>query len=265
MRSVRQYWTGLRGRSVLNFNWDAIDHDSTVHVAAAEWRRDPGAPAQSPRVVGAANITVRNVTPHGPPFDPNHGVTFVVTVDWAEPLDVVTDIVVVDEETSPQPPELRWRRLAFAMQTQQQTNWCWCAVTVSVANFYGDALTQCGFANTALSRNDCCGMGGPGACNVTNEIVAPLNTAGHLGSWQASAPTFNQIRSEIDGGRPVSTHISWSGGGGHFVAVTGYLEGSSEFVAVQDPLGSSSDVRLSSFIASYQGVGTVDEAEFTTP
>ena len=43
MRSVRQYWTALRGRSVLNFNWDAIDHDSTVHVAAAEWRRDPGA------------------------------------------------------------------------------------------------------------------------------------------------------------------------------------------------------------------------------
>ena len=32
-----------------------------------------------------------------------------------------------------------------------------------------------------------------------------------------------------------------------------------------DPGGSSSDLRLSSFISSYQGVGTVDEAEFTTP
>lgn len=264
MRSVRQYWTGIRGRQALNLNWDAINHDSTVHVTAAEWRRDPGTPQQSPRFVGAANITVRNVSPHGPPHDPNHGVTFVVTVDWPEPLDIVTDIVVADGVSTPQPPELRWSRLAFTMQNQQQTNWCWCAVTVSVANYYGDSLNQCGFANTALSRNDCCGAGGPGPCNVTNDLVTPLTTAGHLASWQSSAPTFQQIRSEIDNGRPVTTHVAWSGGGGHFVAVTGYLTGSTEFVAVQDPLGTASDLRLSSFISSYQGTGTVGEAHFTS-
>ena len=28
-------------------------------------------------------------------------------------------------------------QLTFAMETQKQTNWCWAAVAVSVANFFG--------------------------------------------------------------------------------------------------------------------------------
>ena len=35
------------------------------------------------------------VTPHGPPFDPNHGVTFVVTVGLDAPLNVCTDVGLV--------------------------------------------------------------------------------------------------------------------------------------------------------------------------
>ncbi|GJH22827.1 hypothetical protein CBA19CS22_39815 [Caballeronia novacaledonica] len=33
------------------------------------------------RFIGSASITVENIAPHGPPFDGNHGVTFVVNVD----------------------------------------------------------------------------------------------------------------------------------------------------------------------------------------
>jgi hypothetical protein len=40
---------------------------------------------------------VENISPHSPPFDPNHGVTFVVDVDWGSPLHVVTDITVLDQ------------------------------------------------------------------------------------------------------------------------------------------------------------------------
>lgn len=265
MRSVRQYWTGLQGRNVLNFNWDAINHDSTVHISAAEWSPDPGAVTSSPRFVGAANVTVRNVTPHGPPNDPNHGVTFVVTVDWPEPLNIVTDIVVADAATPTQPPELVWQRLAFNMQTQQQTNWCWCANTVSISNFYGDTWTQCAFANTQLGQTTCCGAGASTTCNVQSDMVSPLQTAAHLASWQASAPTFAQIQPEIDGGRPVSCRIQWTGGGGHFVSVTGYLSGSNEFVSVQDPSGTSADIRLATFVSNYNGAGTVDETHFTQP
>ena len=46
--------------------------------------------------MGSASVTVSNISPHGPPYDANHGVTFVVTVDWGSPLDIVTDITVLD-------------------------------------------------------------------------------------------------------------------------------------------------------------------------
>ena len=42
-------------------------------------------------------ISVANISPHGPPQDINHGVTFVVTVDWDSPLRIVTDITVLDQ------------------------------------------------------------------------------------------------------------------------------------------------------------------------
>lgn len=95
-QSVRQYWWNLKGRSSLNFNWSAINEDSVVVVTASEYNPDAGNPKASPRFVGAATISVENVSPHGPPADPNHGVTFVVNVDWPTPLHVVTDITVFD-------------------------------------------------------------------------------------------------------------------------------------------------------------------------
>lgn len=95
-QSVRQYWWNLNGRCSLNFNWDAINHDSVVLVQASEYSPDGNDPKHSPRFVGGANVTVANVAPHGPPYDPNHGVTFVVNVDWASPLHIVTDITVLD-------------------------------------------------------------------------------------------------------------------------------------------------------------------------
>jgi hypothetical protein len=77
----------------------SIDH--VLHIAASEYQ--PEKPGESilhtdhKRFVGAANITVMNISPHSTPEDPNNGVTFVVNVDWKEPLPIVTDITVFDE------------------------------------------------------------------------------------------------------------------------------------------------------------------------
>jgi hypothetical protein len=98
--TVRQYWHNLQGRVPLNFNWDIINNDSVVLIAASEYSTDANRPEASPRFVGSASVTVSNISPHGPPYDGNHGVTFVVTVDWGAPLDIVTDITVLDA-----PPE----------------------------------------------------------------------------------------------------------------------------------------------------------------
>ena len=90
--TIRKYWGKFQGRTTLNFNWDAIDHDSTVIVSASEYADN------KVRFIGAATISADNVCPHGPPYDPNHGVTFVVDVAWSAPLNVVTDITVLDSK-----------------------------------------------------------------------------------------------------------------------------------------------------------------------
>jgi hypothetical protein len=140
--TIRKYWHGIHGRTALNYNWSAIDEDSVVLVTAAEANGD------GVRFVGAAPVTVSDITPHGPPKDPNHGVTFVVTVDWDSPLIVATDITVLDDKPveiqkySPEAPG----GLGLRMQYQQTGQWCWIAVAVSVNHFYhpGSPWIQCG-------------------------------------------------------------------------------------------------------------------------
>jgi hypothetical protein len=95
-RTIRKYWGPFQGRVTLNFNWPEINHDSVVVVSASEYSVTTP-PSNEHRFIGAATITVDNVAPHGPPFDPNHGVTFVVNVGWGAPLNIVTDITLLDD------------------------------------------------------------------------------------------------------------------------------------------------------------------------
>jgi hypothetical protein len=94
-QTIRKFWGPLQGRATINFNWPVINHDSVVLVTAAEYAVS-APPSDDHRFIGAASITVENIAPHGPPFDPNHGVTFVVNIDWGSPLTIVTDITVLD-------------------------------------------------------------------------------------------------------------------------------------------------------------------------
>jgi hypothetical protein len=97
--SARIFWQMNPGRNVVNVNWDAISADSVVVVSASEYTANSQqlTDGSDQRFVGAADVTVANVTPHGPPFDPNHGVTFVVEVGWGAPLTICTDIAVISD------------------------------------------------------------------------------------------------------------------------------------------------------------------------
>ncbi len=140
-KTIRKYWGPLHGRASLNYNWPAIDQDSVVLVTASEYN------AQFARFIGAASLTLANIAPHGPPYDPNHGVTFVVNVGWNGAINVVTDITVLDAkpvETQTYLPATP-RNIGLRMQYQQTTEWCWMANAVSVSHFYNPASTwtQC--------------------------------------------------------------------------------------------------------------------------
>jgi hypothetical protein len=95
--AIRIYWTMNPGRNVVNLNWPAVSADSVVVVSASEYNAGSQelSDGSDQRFIGDAPVTVDNVTPHGPPFDPNQGVTFAVNVAWSAPLNICTDIALL--------------------------------------------------------------------------------------------------------------------------------------------------------------------------
>lgn len=164
------------------------------------------------------------------------------------------------------PAEGTSAELGLVMQRQLQSEWCWAALSTSVALFYdaGSPWTQCTVANAGLDQTTCCQDGGTAACNQPNYLEKALALVGHLQSDFGGALAFGAIREQIDGGRPIGLCIDWTGGGGHFVAVDGY-DVNGEILDVQDSLFGPSHVALASFPSSYQGGGTWSWTYLTTP
>jgi hypothetical protein len=151
------------------------------------------------------------------------------------------------------------QRLGFAMQHQQQTNWCWAATSVSVAAFYDPATgwTQCSMVNAELGRNDCCGAGAGGPCNQPWYLDSALQRAGRLNQFVTGALSTVQVGAEMAGSTPVGVRTGWAGGGGHVLVVRGRFRSNEiEYVSVADPWYGDSDVSYSSFLNQYQGSGT---------
>lgn len=158
-----------------------------------------------------------------------------------------------------------WRRLAFSMQLQLQSQWCWAACSASVSSFYSSASvwTQCTVVNAQLGQSTCCQDGSTAQCNQPWYLNLALTQTGNLASWSGGTATMAQIMPEILHGRPVGARIGWSGGGGHFVVIAGYLCDSVPYLDIQDPIYGSSDVALATFTTSYQGTGSWTHTYYT--
>jgi hypothetical protein len=156
-----------------------------------------------------------------------------------------------------EPVEEVWHRLAFIMQTQLQTNWCWAAVAASVSAFFDPNTnwTQCLIVNAELGRNDCCTNGSSANCNIPWFLDDALTRTGNFRSMSSGAGTMADVSQDVDIGRPLCVRIGWSGGGGHFVAIDGYHQGL-DMVAVDDPWSGASDVSLATFQTAYLGSGS---------
>ena len=90
--SIRVLWRGIHGLYHMNFGWWVINRNSIVLVSISQASVDEGVftgPSVN-RFMGDARMSVHNISPN------NGGVSFVISVDWGSPLDIVTDIVVMD-------------------------------------------------------------------------------------------------------------------------------------------------------------------------
>jgi hypothetical protein len=157
--------------------------------------------------------------------------------------------------------------LRFRIQRQQQSNWCWSAVSTSIRHYYHPSatLTQCQLVNQRRGRTDCC-TAGPGAdtdrCNKADTTSDVLSGLGHLAQMQNTFVSFADLRSQLALGRPVFVRIEWDGGGRHAIAAAGTEDGA--FVIICDPgsssaadpsLGTTSVVDYDTLKTSYNGSG----------
>lgn len=150
------------------------------------------------------------------------------------------------------------KQLPFNMQMQTQSNWCWAATATSVSRYFWrwSTWTQCRVANAELGRTDCCHNPVPSDCNVPWYLDRALTRTRNFVSITGPVG-FEQVRDEINAGRPVGARIGWSGGGGHFMVIYGYsLIGGGEFFDIDDPIYGKSHIPVSEFSSSYQGTGS---------
>jgi papain like cysteine protease AvrRpt2 len=159
-----------------------------------------------------------------------------------------------------------WQRIPFVMQHQQQTQWCWAAVSVSVSHYYSpwSGWTQCAMVNAELGQTTCCIDGASAQCNQPNVLDSPLQRAGVLDHMTSTDAGIGDIRNEIDAGRPLCWRIGWKGGGGHFAVIEGYRMFPDVWVAVDDPWYGASDLPLDVLTTGgYQGSGDWTHTYFT--
>jgi hypothetical protein len=160
------------------------------------------------------------------------------------------------------------RSLAFTMQAQEQANWCWAAVSVSVAQYYLSSTSwsrQCDLAAQELGKV-CCPAGSNPACDIPWYRDRALQRVGHFNTWASGSAAMAAIQSAIDGNHPLGVRIGWSSGDGHFVALSGYSTSSAgDFVTVEDPFFLQSTLPLSAFQTQYQGSGRWTHTYWTQP
>lgn len=158
--------------------------------------------------------------------------------------------------------------LAFTVQPQEEDNWCWSAVGISVAQFYQPAASwssQCQLASDELSLS-CCPAGSNPACDVPWYLDRALVRVGHFLTWAHGALSMLDIRDQIDRNRPLAVRIGWILGGGHFVVVSGYCcVGSAELVTVEDPMHGTSTLELALLQTAYRGAGRWTHSYWTQP
>lgn len=149
--------------------------------------------------------------------------------------------------------------LDFSMAAQEQSDWCWSAVTVGMANYLDGAVTwtQCGLAGVHLDRTDCCSSAGAsGPCNVVSGVDRSLPHTGHFAEWKTSDISYSQVKAQLLLNRPIAVMVNWSGtSNNHYVVITGCED--EEFLHVDDPGGGGSVafIPYSTLQSSYQGSG----------
>jgi len=152
-----------------------------------------------------------------------------------------------------------WTRLDTDIPTQEQTQWCWCATSLGVHDYYdrADNTSQCQAANLILGATNACTSPTDAAINKPWFLDQAFDAFGNLREPIIGGTLgFTDIKAEVNRGTPLGTRIGWSGGGGHFMVMEAFRSPGTQMVAIDDPIYGQSDISLATYSTAYQGSGS---------
>jgi hypothetical protein len=162
--------------------------------------------------------------------------------------------------------------MAFQVETQLESCWCWAAVTCAVDRYYNpnSCIPQCQVVSQFLPAASAACLN-PDANNDPGVLEHALAGLDLGAKWCEGDITFEVLQTEIDAGRPVCVAIDWTNGNGatHFVVLCGYEEWTDaggktlRTVDVADPFYPDSTRSFADFPMFYHGGGTWSQTYFT--
>ena len=129
------------------------------------------------------------------------------------------------------------KTLAFKMQRQRLSRWCWAATVASVCDFYKDASygSQCAFVSAETGLGDCCQScqedGEASRCNRPHYLGSALWDSRHGVKVAPDLPDLEQVKREIDASHPVACNTFFNDGDVHALVICGYTDDGLLFIA----------------------------------
>jgi hypothetical protein len=117
--------------------------------------------------------------------------------------------------------------LPVVPQLQEDTLWCWAAVSSMVSVFYaqhrntGMAFTQCQVASRTLARPCCPSPPAPPQCHFQQNMQKALSMVGHFSNRAEPSNDFSLVIAEITAGRPLCAAFQYNMGTLHYLLITG--------------------------------------------
>jgi Papain-like cysteine protease AvrRpt2 len=147
--------------------------------------------------------------------------------------------------------------LNFRTQKQILDNWCWAAVTSSIAFYFnGNSRWLQSTLAARLINNVCASVNAnnaqtaPPVCDVQMDIGRALTLTGNLAGDILRPLSFNEVVQQINAGFPLCCQIVFPGvQTSHFVILYGYQ---STDVVIGDPQAGIFSLNYQSFLTSYR-------------
>jgi len=172
-------------------------------------------------------------------------------------------MAVTDElDVTPRPSNT----LAVNIPSQEQGQWCWCAVTVGVSAFLDAtfSFSQCQTAAAVLGVPDACSRPSDDDVDRMFALDAALSKFHHLNARVDGQLTFEQVCNQIDSGKPVCARVLFlDSGAAHVMVIRGYRTVPDPMVFIDDSLYGESIWSFAQFADNYQGSGTWKQSYLT--